>query len=177
MAPLGGGVGATLVVRAFVSGIVIVRTCLHEGSLYLRRLRVSSRWRLSAAAHAKSSSPADTGVAGRFRQPSAAGLMEGYRYVLLVSGVWTAPFSVQSMVTIAVPGMCAGVVAFQVPSEAMTWDPSSSAGRMLLKHISGVVGVAGVILVSPAAGLGAFGNGLWVGAAAFYAVEDDCVRS
>ncbi|WP_146208605.1 hypothetical protein [Bifidobacterium asteroides] len=81
------------------------------------------------------------------------------------------------MVTIAVPGMCAGVVAFQVPSEAMTWDPSSSAGRMLLKHISGVVGVAGVILVSPAAGLGAFGNGLWIGAAAFYAVEDDCVRS
>ena len=100
----------------FVPGIVIVRTCLHEGSLYSCRLRVSSRWRLAAAAHAKASSPA--AIRGSRPLPPAEGnrLMEAYRYVLLASGVWTAPFSVQSMVTIAVPGMCVGVVAFQVPS-------------------------------------------------------------
>ena len=100
-----------------VLGIVITRTCLHEGSLYCCRLRVSSLWRLAAAAHAKASSPAMS--RGSRPPPPALGntLMELYRYVLLVSGVWAAPFSLQSMVTVDVPGMCAGVVTVQVPLE------------------------------------------------------------
>ena len=70
-----------------VLGIVITRTCLHEGSLYCCRLRFSSRWRLAAAAHAKAISPAMS--RGSKPPPPALGsrLMELYRYMLLVSGV------------------------------------------------------------------------------------------
>ena len=107
-------------------GIVITRTCLHEGSLYCCRLRVSSRWRLAAAAHAKASSPAIS--RGTRPPPPALGntLMELYRYVLLVSGVWSAPFSIQSMVTVDMPGICAGVATVQVPSGFLVRSETST---------------------------------------------------